>query len=89
MPYKLSDKGYKALKDDQAHGTTPFATMNLTQLQKKAFDYLYGVNEGMIGKDSKAYIESSEIARFYGLAPQAMRGPLHGLYLRGLVEKEV
>ena len=36
----------------------------------------------------QGYVESSTIAKHYSLAPQAMRGPCHSLYKRGILEKK-
>lgn len=79
MPYKLSEKGFSYLHPKKLED----AQLGLTDLQNKALDYLNAFQTV-----DTPYIESSEIARYYGLAPQAMRGPLHGLWLKNLVEKE-
>lgn len=75
MPYKLSSKATQIV--DTGRGFPE----DLTDLQEKALMY-YDIfrNQGYIG--------SSEVAQFYDLAPQAMRGPTHHLYKRGLLDKE-
>lgn len=75
MPYKLSTKA-KHIVD-----TGEDFPDDLTDLQGMALTY-YDVfrNQG--------YVKSSEVARFYGLAPQAMRSPTYHLYKRGLLDKE-
>ena len=83
MPYKLSSRGFKAITLDQAHGTTPFATLNLTDLQKKALDYLYG------HKDENRYIDAHEVATYYGYKNGTwFRGVLASLHKRGLLTKK-
>ena len=75
MPYKLSLKG-RHLVD-----TGDNFPADLTEHQEQALIYL-----DLHRHDG--YIESSEVAKYYGLAPQAMRGPLASLYKRGYVEKK-
>jgi len=89
MPYKLSRKGEQLLlfrsKEPKMGGSIDAAVarlnfLHLTDLHQKALIYLDEHRD-------EGFIESSEIASRYELAPQAMRGPLHSLFLRGLVDK--
>ena len=75
MPYKLSNKATQIV--DTGRGFPE----DLTDLQEKALTY-YDIFR------SQGFIGSNEVARFYSLAPQAMRGPTHSLYKRGLLDKE-
>ena len=74
MPYKLSPMGIEAV--DTGEGFR-----ELTELQRAAVSYLDIFR-------SKGFIPSSEIAEYYKLAPQGMRGPLYWLWRKGLVLKE-
>ena len=75
MPYKLS------VKAEHIVDTGEDFPKDLTNLEDKALTY-YDIFR------SQGYIGSSEVARFYSLAPQAMRSPTHQLYKRGLLDKE-
>jgi DNA-binding IscR family transcriptional regulator len=79
MPYRLSDKGFE---ETHLLVEEPRRRSWLTDYQIKALDFLNS------HYNDEIYHESSEIAQYYGLSPQAMRGPLHALFLKGLVEKE-
>ena len=88
MPYKLSQLGdaqfnqftWEVHRNIILPDSRYSFVHNLTDLQKKALEYLYE-------HKNEDFIETSEIAKFYGLAPQAMRGVLYSLYKKGLVEK--
>ena len=73
MPYKLTPKGQIAFTRNELG--------DLTDNQKKALEYLQRYSGAEF-----PYVESSEIARYYGLAPQAMRGSCYWLMKKGLVE---
>ena len=75
MPYKLSSKATRIVDTGEDFPE------DLTDLQEKALTY-YDIFR------SQGYVGSSEVAKFYDLAPQAMRGPTHSLYKRGLLDKE-
>lgn len=75
MPYKLSNKAIQIVDTGEDFPE------DLTRLQADALMY-YDIFR------SQGYIGSSEVAKFYDLAPQAMRGPTYSLYKRGLLDKE-
>ena len=82
MPYKLSLatlNGFKA-KADYNKKTLPW---DLTDLQKKALEYLYE------HKDENRYIDAHEVATFYGYKNGMwFRGVLASLHKKGLLEKK-
>jgi hypothetical protein len=86
MPYKLSPRGMLVANAVEAFDIRERPEewkvwFELTKLQRQAVDFL-------AEPTNVGYVMSSEIATFYGYAPQAMRGPMYYLWKKGLVEKE-
>jgi len=92
MPYRLSPNGLTMMNQLHKYGehtqSMELALSELTQHQKLALEYLDQVAYDMTEYKATDYIEPSIIAGNFGYAPEAMREPLHGLYLKGLVQKK-
>lgn len=81
MPYRISTKGITEFNELQQNRKSLISS--LTDYERKALDYL-----SQVWIDRPDYVMSSEIARHYNLAPQAMRGPCYQLFKLGLLDKQ-
>ncbi len=87
MPYRLSDKGFKLIHAQTA--TQQAELQGLTDLQRKALDYMNAWQDAKSNNEGPVYVGAAEVAKYYGYPNgQWFRGVLASLHKRGLLIKD-